>query len=96
MAATATSVSSESKTPMGLLMPDADQFTVESARFILSLTFTQETQDRVHELLDKNSEGQITAAEKEWLEQIVRGELRLATLQSRARLFLKTAGQARS
>ena len=61
------------KASAGLIPSDEDQFTAESARFILSLTFNQETQDRVHELLDKNQEGQITAAEKEelgnWCEQ---------------------------
>jgi hypothetical protein len=92
--ATATAVSSEPKSPTGLLVPDENQFTVESARFVLSLTFTQETQDRVRELLEKNQEEPLTSAEKEELEGILNANTSMGTLQAKARRFLKGAGRA--
>jgi hypothetical protein len=67
------------------------RFTLESARFVLSLTFNQRTQDRVQELLTRNEEGQIPAAEREELGQLVKANTYLATLQSKARLILKKA-----
>ncbi len=79
---------------MGLVLPEADHFTKESARFVLSLTFTQETQDRVHQLLNKNSEDLISSAEKEELEEMVNANTYLGIVQSRARLFLKRSGSA--
>lgn len=92
--ATGAVVAPDSQTLAGFLMPDEGRFTVESARFLLSLTFDQETQDRAQELMDKNSEGQLTAAEKEELEQIVNANTYLGILQSKARLFLKKAGRS--
>lgn len=71
---------------MGLVLPEADHFTKESARFVLSLTFTQETQDRVHQLLNKNSEDLISSAEKEELEEMVNANTYLGIVQSRAPL----------
>jgi hypothetical protein len=93
MAASPT-VASEPRPLMGLLLPEPDHFTVESARFVLSLTFTQETQDLAHQLMDKNTEGEISPSEKAELERIVNANGYLAIVQSRARLFLKRAGCA--
>jgi hypothetical protein len=87
-------VSSKPRVLAPFILPEVDEFTGESARFILSLTFTQETKDRLEELLTKNEEGQISPAEKVEVEQLVRAGTYLATLKSTARLFMKRAGHA--
>jgi hypothetical protein len=87
-------VSSKPRVFAPFIVPEVDEFTGESARFVLSLTFTQEVQDRAEELMTKNNEGEILPTEKQELEQLVRADLYLATLQSKARLFLKRAGHA--
>jgi hypothetical protein len=87
-------VASEPPVLLELLMPDEAHLTVESARFILRLTFTQESQDRIQELMDKNQESQISPSEKEELGQMVRAGTHLATLKAKARRFLKSAGHA--
>jgi hypothetical protein len=88
----ASKVSKKSRAPAGLIEPKDNDFTVESARFILSLTFSQQTQDRAQELMDKNNEGQISPSEKRELSQLVQADTYLATLQSKARLFMKEGG----
>jgi hypothetical protein len=84
---------SRSPVPQGLIEPVGKRFTLESARFVLSLTFAEEAQRRVHELLTKNQERRISAIEQEDLDHLVKAGTYLATLQSKARLFLKKAGR---
>jgi hypothetical protein len=92
--ADSSTVAAEPKVLLERLLPEPDPFTLESAQLILSLAFTQETQDRVHELLDKNQEGQITRAEKKELRQMVEAGTHLAILKSKARRFLKDTGHS--
>jgi hypothetical protein len=75
-------------------VPEVDELTLESARFLLSLTLTQETQGRAQELMTKDNAGEILPAETEELGQLVRAGDYLAILQSKARLFMKRAGHA--
>jgi hypothetical protein len=86
-------ISPEPAAPTGLIERKENRFTLESARFILSLTFNEEAERRVHELLTKNPEGRISPDEKEDLDYLVKANTHLSTLQSRARLFLKKAGR---
>jgi len=86
-------VGPSSDIPTGLIEPKEKHFTLESARFVLSLTFSEEAQRRVHELLTRNQEGRISAAENEDLDHLVKANTHLSTLQSKARLFLKKAGR---
>ena len=81
-------IRSNSATPTGLIEPKGSRFTLESARFVLSLAFSDEAERRVHDLLLKNQEGRISPAEKEDLEHLVKANTHLSTLQSKARLFL--------
>jgi hypothetical protein len=81
---------SKSSLPKGLIEPTANHFTLESARFVLSLTFSEKAQRRVHELLTKNQERRISANERQDLDYLVKANTHLATLQSKARLFLKS------
>ena len=59
----------------------------ESARFILSLTFSEEAQRRVHELLTKNQEGRISRDQNEDLDHFTKANTHLATLQSKGSPF---------
>jgi hypothetical protein len=86
-------IRSNSPTPTGLIEPEGSRFTLESARFVLSLAFSDEAERRVHDLLTKNQEGRISPAEKEDLEHLVKANTHLSTLQSKARLFLKKVGR---
>jgi hypothetical protein len=72
--------------------PSDEDFTPETARFLTCLTFSDRAQRRLGELLEKNREGRLDPAEAEELDQFVKANTRLATLQSKARLFLKRAG----
>jgi hypothetical protein len=84
---------SKPATPTGLIEPKGNRFTLESARFVLSLTFSEEAQRRVHELLKKNQEGRISPDEKEDLDHFIKANTHLSTLQSKARVFLKKSGR---
>lgn len=63
------------------------------ARQVLKIGFDQAGQDRVADLLDRNSEGKLTTAEKAELNEFVRAANVVAILQSHARMALKRAGK---
>ncbi len=75
-----------------VVKPDRPTFTVELARTILGLDFEAEDHRRVAVLSAKANEGTLSAAEREELEEYIRADAFLSTLQSKARLSLKHAG----
>ena len=78
--------------PQGLIEPNDDDINAEAARFILSLTFTGETQDRIQELLKKNREEKLTPEEQADLDHYLKSDNHLSILKSKARLSLMRAG----
>jgi hypothetical protein len=74
----------------------AGSLTVPLARHVLKLGFDENDTARMHELAERNRRGQLTAAERDELDNFVRvGDL-LAILQSKARKLLKRAPSARN
>lgn len=66
------------------------------ARHVLKLGFGDEDKARMRELAARNSTGELTDPEREELDDFVRvGDL-LATLQSKARKFLKRTAATRN
>jgi hypothetical protein len=76
-----------------LIMPDKDDLSVEAARSLLRLDFAQFDHERMEELSAKAGTGDLTAIEKEELEEYLRVADLLAILQSKARTALKRAGE---
>ena len=64
----------------------------ESARGILSITFSADDEQRMQELMDKNNKGTITDEERAEMESYRRVGNFLGIMQARARLFLQKAG----
>jgi hypothetical protein len=78
--------------PKGLITPRDDEIDAEAARFILSLGFSAETQQRIQELLKKNREEELTPEEQEELDRYLKSDNHLAILKLKARLSLTRAG----
>ena len=62
-----------------------------AAHAIIDLKFTEDDQQRMQTLIDKNNEGTISDAEKEEMETYSRVGSFLGILQSKARLHLQQA-----
>jgi hypothetical protein len=71
--------------------PDQANLNPEIARAILKIDFTPEDHRRVDELSTKAQKGTLTPEERAELEEYIRVNLKLAVLQSKARLSLKRA-----
>ncbi len=65
--------------------------TPELARALVNLAADEETQTRYDLLAEKNTEGQLTAAEREELESLVRVNTLLGVLKTEARAVLAKA-----
>jgi hypothetical protein len=66
-----------------------EPLSLELAKHVLSLTFSEQDKARMNELAEKNQEGTISRKEKEELFNYIKvGDL-LALLQSKARIALK-------
>jgi hypothetical protein len=63
--------------------------TPEVARYLLSVSFTEEDKARMHELAVKNRAGNISPQELDELDSYIKAGDILAILQSKARLILK-------
>jgi hypothetical protein len=63
--------------------------TLEVARYILSVSFTDEDKARMHELAVKNREGKISPEELEELDGYIKAGDILALVKSKARMTLK-------
>ncbi len=77
-------VGSKSATPTDPIGPGGNRFTLESARFVLSLAFSDDAQRRVHEVLTKNQDGRISEDEKENLDHLIKANTHLSRLSPRA------------
>ncbi|MHC5539510.1 hypothetical protein ACYOEI_14930 [Singulisphaera rosea] len=75
-----------------LISPDDPSFSPEAARSILKLSFPKADKERVHSLLEKNQDGQLTIDERGELDEYLRADAFLSVLKSKARLSLKRAG----
>ncbi|MDE2776574.1 MAG: hypothetical protein OXI77_11585 [Chloroflexota bacterium] len=56
---------------------------------LLAYRFSDDLQDRVHDLLDRNGEGELTFYEERELEDFIRANRMLALLKVKTRLRLK-------
>lgn len=68
-----------------VLQPERADFTPEVARAILAWDFPQTDQDRMHELVVRNQDGQLTEAERRELDSYRRVGRLLDLLSSKAR-----------
>ncbi|MEW6156321.1 MAG: hypothetical protein AB1813_02755 [Verrucomicrobiota bacterium] len=73
------------------LRPMARGLSTELARAIVNLTADEETQSRYDLLAEKNTEGRLTAAEREELESLVRVNTLLGVLKVEAKAVLAKA-----
>ncbi|MCC7421070.1 MAG: hypothetical protein IT428_12380 [Planctomycetaceae bacterium] len=71
-----------------------DSLPISVARSVLTWKFPKRDLTRVGKLQEKNNAGTITAEERDELERYVRVSQFLSVLQARARLTLKSRGEA--
>lgn len=71
-----------------------DALPVSVARSVLTWKFPRRDLSRVRKLQEKNNAGTITLAERDELERYVRVSQFISVLQARARLTLKSRGEA--
>ena len=74
-----------------LIKADKTDLSRELARYILTLGFDEEDQNRMSELAQKNQEGSLSSDEKAELENFVKAGHLLALLHSKARKTLKAS-----
>ncbi len=72
-----------------LIKADKTNLSVELARYILTLGFDEEDQNRMTELAQENQEGSLASEEKLELENFVKAGHLVALLHSKARKTLK-------
>jgi hypothetical protein len=66
------------------------------ARQVLRITFSDEEESRIHHLMEKNRDGELTVDEEQELETYVQVWALLSTLHSRARQLLKRRSSERA
>jgi hypothetical protein len=71
-----------------LLRPLSRKFTLELARALVAVQADAETQAQYDELAGKRTEGQLTPAEQDELESMVRANTLLGALKAEAHAFL--------
>ena len=81
----------DTETLARFLRPMARGLSTELARAIINLSADEETQSRYDALANKRTEGEITPAELEELESIVRVNTLLGILKAEARVVLANA-----
>ena len=86
----------ESEILADVIAPDRGDLTMEVAQSVLRWKFTDRALARMNDLADRNSEGTITAQERQDLEKYLRVGSLINILQAKARLSLKSADQAGS
>ncbi len=74
------------------LNPIADALNVDAARQLVDLRADEETQTRVEELADRNTEGQLTPEERSEYETLVAATAMVNVLQAKARKRLANEG----
>ncbi len=89
MATDASLLISDSAILSRLIFPEGKDFSVEAARGFLSIRYQQHDLDRIHELVVKNQDDQLTSAEQTELDNYRRVSYLLDLMHSKARLVLK-------
>lgn len=74
-----------------LMTPLGDCLNVEAAEKIVELRADDELQERIHELGQKSQDGELSNAEREEYETIVRYTNLISILQSKARKLLRSS-----
>jgi hypothetical protein len=75
-----------------LIKANSGDLSVELARYILTLGFDEQDQNRMRELAERNQEGALTSDEQVELQSYVKAGHLLALLHSKARRSLKAKG----
>jgi hypothetical protein len=73
-----------------VIRPDEDDLPLEQAKALLRLKFEQSDLDRLHELVVKNQDDELTPIEKEELESYLRVSAFLDLMHAKARHSLST------
>ena len=76
-----------------VIAPGEGGLAPESARSILELAFSESARMRMHGLMEKHREGEVTDEERDELEKYVRVGLFLDLIQAKARASLVSTGQ---
>ena len=87
-----TTTISESDILDELVCPDEPSLSIEAAKSLLDLKFSDRAQQKMRELLDLNNRGELTEEQTYELEAYRRVGLLVDLLQAKARAQLKTAG----
>ncbi len=91
-----TALAKDSDAELFLRLWDKQKLTPTLARHLLKIEFGDQDRARMHELAQKNEEGELSPAEQREFENYVRVGTLLSILQSRARKRLKSrAGNGR-
>lgn len=77
-----------------VVAPDVADLGPEAARSLLGFKFSKQATRRIRQLLRKNNQGTITAAERLTLERFLRVGQFLDLVQAKARLSLQQAAEA--
>jgi hypothetical protein len=72
-----------------VIRPEKDDLPDEQAKALLRLKFEQDDLDRLHELVVRNQDNELTAAEKEELEDYLRVSAFLDLMHAKARYSLR-------
>ena len=72
-----------------VIRPEKDDLPLEQAKALLRLKYEQSDLDRLHELVVKNQDDELTPAEKEELESYLRVSAFLDLMHAKARRSLK-------
>lgn len=75
-----------------VIQPDGGDFVPDTARAILQFRFSDQQNNRMRALADRNNRGELTGDEREEMERFRRVGNFLALLQAKARLSLKRSG----
>ena len=77
-----------------IIRPEERRLSVSAARGILRLDFDEQDRKRMHELAEKNQEGELSAEESGQLDDYLRVGLFLDLIHSKARRCLKAAARS--
>ena len=72
-----------------VIRPEKDDLPLEQAKALLRLKYEQSDLDRLHELVVKNQDDELTPAEKEELESYLRVSAFLDLMHAKARYSLR-------
>ncbi len=84
-----TTGSNEAAILMRVIRPEKDDLPDEQAKALLRMKFEQDDLDRLHELVVKNQDDELTATEKQELEDYLRVSAFLDLMHAKARYSLQ-------